>query len=48
MPDLTTFPLFPEGILTHPLLIVDYQLLRAGNEEEIEKLWKTAAALEFW
>ncbi|KAL1938601.1 hypothetical protein VTO73DRAFT_11416 [Trametes versicolor] len=48
MPGLTTFPPFPEGIPTHPLLVIDYQLVRAGNEEEIEKLWKAATALGFW
>ncbi|KAM5537782.1 hypothetical protein V8D89_008550 [Ganoderma adspersum] len=48
MPGLTNFPVFPEDVPTHPLVVVDYQLLRAGDEDETEKLWKAARELGFW
>ncbi|PCH44472.1 Clavaminate synthase-like protein [Wolfiporia cocos MD-104 SS10] len=48
MPGLTTLPPFPDDVPTHPLLVVDYSLLLAGNEEEIDKLWKAATTLGFW
>ncbi|TFK80130.1 Clavaminate synthase-like protein, partial [Polyporus arcularius HHB13444] len=48
MPGLTTAPAFPEDVPTHPLLVVDYQLVRAGDEDEIAKLWKAATELGFW
>lgn len=44
----THLPPFPEDVSTHPLLIVDYTLLQAGNEEEISKLWMAATTLGFW
>ena len=37
MPGLISYPPFPENVPTHPLLIVDYALLKAGDEDEIEK-----------
>ncbi|CDO69473.1 hypothetical protein BN946_scf184817.g33 [Trametes cinnabarina] len=48
MPGVTAFPPFPEDVPTHPLLIVDYQLVRAGDAEETNKLWKAATELGFW
>ena len=48
MPGLTTYPPFPEGIPTHPLLVVDYQLVKAGDQGEIDKLFKAATELGFW
>ncbi|TBU22679.1 Clavaminate synthase-like protein [Dichomitus squalens] len=48
MPGLTTYPPFPDDIPTCPLLIVDYELVKAGDEEEINKLWKAATELGFW
>ncbi|TFK83383.1 Clavaminate synthase-like protein [Polyporus arcularius HHB13444] len=48
MPGLTTFPPFPDDVPTHPLLVVDYELVKAGNEAEIEKLWEAATQLGFW
>ena len=48
MPGLTTTPPFPQDIPTHPLLVVDYQLVKAGNEDEVNKLWKAATELGFW
>lgn len=48
MPGLTTHPPFPDDIPTYPLLVVDYQLVKAGDEGEIDKLWKAATELGFW
>ena len=48
MPGLTTLPPFPEDVPTHPLLIVDYQLVQAGDEHEVNKLWRAATELGFW
>lgn len=48
MPGLTTAPSFPPDVPTHPLPIVDFALIQAGNPEEIEKLWKAATELGFW
>lgn len=48
MPGLTNAPPFPDDVPTHPLLVVDYQLIKAGNEDEINKLWKAATELGFW
>jgi len=43
-----TLPPFPDDVPTHPLLIVDYALIKAGDESEIDKLWKAATELGFW
>ncbi|KAI0352451.1 Clavaminate synthase-like protein [Trametes cingulata] len=48
MPGLTTLPPFPESVPTHPLLVIDYQLLRVHDKDEIAKLWKAATELGFW
>jgi len=48
MPGLTSYPSFPEDVPTHPLLVVDYQLLLKGDENEINTLWKAATELGFW
>ena len=48
MPGLTTIPPFPQDVPTHPLLIIDYQLVKAGDEEEVDRLWKAATELGFW
>ncbi|CCM03873.1 uncharacterized protein FIBRA_06024 [Fibroporia radiculosa] len=48
MPGLTTLPPFPDNVPTHPLLVVDFALLQAGDEDEIAKLWKAATELGFW
>ena len=48
MPGLTTFPAFPEDVPTHPLLVVDYELLLKGDRDEIDVLWKAATELGFW
>lgn len=47
MPGLA-LPPFPDNVLTHPLLVVDYELIKAGNSQEIDKLWKAATELGFW
>jgi len=48
MPALTISPPFPDDVPTHPLLVIDYRLLKAGDEEEIAMLWKAATELGFW
>lgn len=47
MPGLT-LPPFPDDVLTHSLLIIDYALIKTGDNEQIEKLWKAARHLGFW
>ena len=44
----TTLPDFPDDVRTHPLLIIDYELLKAGDKEEENRLWKAATTLGFW
>lgn len=39
---------FPEDVPTHPLLIVDFQLIKEEDEAELDKLWKAATQLGFW
>ncbi|THH10585.1 hypothetical protein EW145_g1235 [Phellinidium pouzarii] len=41
-------PPFPDDIPTHPLLVVDFALIKAGNTQEIDKLWEAATGLGFW
>ena len=41
-------PPFPDNIPTHPLLVIDYELIKAGDTQEIDKLWKAATSLGFW
>lgn len=48
MPGLTTLPPFPDDVPTHPLPVIDYELIHAHNEEEIERLWRAATELGFW
>ncbi|KAH9041818.1 Clavaminate synthase-like protein [Lactarius hengduanensis] len=47
MPDITPPP-FPDDVPTVPLLVIDYALLQAGDEHEIDRLWKAATELGFW
>lgn len=47
MPGIS-FPPFPEDIPTHPLLVVDYELIKIGDLHENEKLWKASTELGFW
>ena len=39
VPGLVKFPTFPEGAPTHPLLVIDYELLKAGDGVEIDRPW---------
>jgi isopenicillin N synthase-like dioxygenase len=41
-------PLFPNDVPTASVSVVDYKLLRAGDEKEIEKLWVAATEGGFW
>ncbi|KAF9466944.1 hypothetical protein BDZ94DRAFT_1157018 [Collybia nuda] len=43
-----TFPPFPEDIPTHPLLVIDYELIKAGDKNEINRLWEAGTKLGFW
>ncbi|KAL0570345.1 hypothetical protein V5O48_011615, partial [Marasmius crinis-equi] len=43
-----TLPPFPDNVPTHPLLVIDYELLKAGNTNEINRLWDAATGLGFW
>ncbi|KAF7288798.1 Clavaminate synthase-like protein [Mycena chlorophos] len=46
--DSTDLPPFPDDIPTHPLLVIDYALLKAGDPAEVERLWTAATSLGFW
>ncbi|KAL0952402.1 hypothetical protein HGRIS_006678 [Hohenbuehelia grisea] len=41
-------PPFPDDVPTQPLVIVDYGLVKAGDEAEIETLWQAATVKGFW
>lgn len=43
-----TLPPFPDTVPTHPLLVIDYELIKKGDVDEVEKLWKAATGLGFW
>ncbi|KAK0213457.1 hypothetical protein DFS33DRAFT_1248254 [Desarmillaria ectypa] len=45
---ISKFPPFPDDVPTHPLLVIDYALLKAGDKGEIERLWRAATQLGFW
>nr|VWP00262.1 Protein kinase domain-containing protein [Ganoderma boninense] len=44
----TALPPFPEDVPTHPLLVIDYELIKKRGQAEIDKLWKAATELGFW
>ncbi|KAI0766207.1 Clavaminate synthase-like protein [Trametes elegans] len=48
MPGLVNLPPFPENVTTHPLLVIDYELLKARDSNEIATLWKAGTELGFW
>ena len=49
MPGLSlSLPPFPDDIPTIPLLVIDYELIKAGDQREIERLWDAATDLGFW
>ncbi|EIN05631.1 Clavaminate synthase-like protein [Punctularia strigosozonata HHB-11173 SS5] len=41
-------PPFPQDVPAHPLLIIDYDRIVAGDKDEIELLWDAATKLGFW
>ena len=41
-------PAWPEDVPTHPLLVVDYELIKQRDNAEIDKLWEAATKLGFW
>jgi len=41
-------PPFPDNVPTHPLLVIDYELIKKGDSNEISRLWKAATELGFW
>ncbi|KIM64713.1 hypothetical protein SCLCIDRAFT_1212770 [Scleroderma citrinum Foug A] len=43
-----TVPPFPSDIPTHPLLVIDYERITAGDQAEIERLWEAATTFGFW
>ncbi|KIJ11365.1 hypothetical protein PAXINDRAFT_171811, partial [Paxillus involutus ATCC 200175] len=43
-----TLPPFPTDVRTHPLLIIDFELIKAGDPVETERLWDAATTLGFW
>ncbi|KAG5652862.1 hypothetical protein H0H81_003361 [Sphagnurus paluster] len=43
-----TLPAFPDNVPTHLLLVIDYDLLKARDEAEIDRLWEAATKLGFW
>lgn len=45
---MATFPAFPSDIPTHPLVIVDFELICERNRQEIDKLWEAATKIGFW
>ena len=44
----TDYPLFPEDVPTHPLLVIDYTLIKQRDPAEVDKLWEAATKLGFW
>ncbi|KIP06079.1 hypothetical protein PHLGIDRAFT_58502, partial [Phlebiopsis gigantea 11061_1 CR5-6] len=42
------YPPFPSDVPTHPLLVVDYELIKRGDEAEKARLWEAATKLGFW
>ena len=47
MPGLVAPP-FPENVSTHPLVVIDYELIKANDAQECDKLWTAATGLGFW
>ncbi|KAG2358715.1 Clavaminate synthase-like protein [Suillus spraguei] len=44
----STLPPFPNDVRTHPLMIIDYELIKAGDVEEVNRLWDAATTIGFW
>ncbi|KAG6863796.1 hypothetical protein C0991_003162, partial [Blastosporella zonata] len=45
--DTPSLPAFPEDVPTHPLLVIDYQLISERDSNEIDRLWEAATKLGF-
>ena len=45
---LTLQPAFPSNVPAHPLVIIDFKLIRGCNPQEIDKPWEAATKLVFW
>ncbi|CAA7262121.1 unnamed protein product [Cyclocybe aegerita] len=45
---IANFPPFPEGLAVQDLLVVDYELLKAGDKSQANILWEAATTLGFW
>ncbi|KAI0313561.1 Clavaminate synthase-like protein [Amylostereum chailletii] len=43
-----SIPAFPEDVPTVPLLVIDYERIKANDEAEIDRLWKASTELGFW
>ncbi|KAF5381136.1 hypothetical protein D9757_009413 [Collybiopsis confluens] len=41
-------PAWPSNVEAHPLLVIDYELLKAGDKTEIDRLWEAGSTLGFW
>jgi len=44
----TAFPAFPDDVPTHPLLVIDFELIKAHDNNEIDRLWEAGTKLGFW
>jgi hypothetical protein len=44
----TALPPFPTDVRTHPLLVIDFGLLKAGDPTELDRLWDAATSIGFW
>ncbi|KAI6157100.1 hypothetical protein BKA82DRAFT_994494 [Pisolithus tinctorius] len=47
MPGIT-LPAFPDNVPTHSLPTIDFELVKAGNQAEIDHLWEAAVTCGFW
>lgn len=41
-------PPFPDDVPVCPLVVIDYELIKAGDAEEIDKLWEAGKAIGYW
>ena len=48
MAAFANLPTFPDNVPTHPLLVIDFLRIEAGDDEEIGKLFGAAKELGFW
>ncbi|KAI5981657.1 hypothetical protein EDC04DRAFT_2885491 [Pisolithus marmoratus] len=47
MPGIS-LPAFPDDVPVHSLPAIDFELLKADNQAEIDRLWEAAVTLGFW